>query len=149
MWDEPSLTWIPDLELVPNDFPDTGVVSWDGADLLETGTTVVDGADVTYVERWRRLPDTAGPLLALSKPAGRLVLTGSLALSIVDDRPAGGAFNAVAWRLTEGEWTVDHCWPADASAPPPPKSVDGPTVVLEDGELWTIDDASEMAVAHG
>ena len=36
-WEAPSLTWIPDLELVPNEFPDTGVVSWDGDDLLEAG----------------------------------------------------------------------------------------------------------------
>jgi hypothetical protein len=149
VWTAPSLTWIPDLELVPSDFRDTGVVSWDGADLLEAGTSFTG---VGYVERWRRLPDTAGPLLALRKSAGRLVRTGSLALTVVDERPAGGAFSAVAWRLTDHGWTVEHRWPDDASAPPPPTSADlsaGSSVVLDDGALWTVDEAPNLAVTSG
>jgi hypothetical protein len=149
VWTAPFLTWVPDLELVTSGFPDTGVVSWDGADLLEAGIT---DSGVGYVERWRRLPDTAGPLLALRKPSGRLVRTGSLALTVMDGRPAGGAFNAVAWRLAGDVWTVDHCRPADASAPPPPVSADltaGTSVVLDDGARWTVDEASNLAVTGG
>jgi hypothetical protein len=148
VWREPSLTWIPALELVPNEFPDTGVVSWDGADLLEAGVA----GEVTYVERWQRLPGTAGPLQALSRPGGRLVRTGALALTIVDDRAAGGAFNVVAWRLVENTWTVDHRSSPDAIAPAPPTAVDlgvGTLVLLDDGALWTVDEASiALAVTH-
>lgn len=143
-WDPPSLTWIPDLELVPSEFPDTGVVSWDGEDLLEAGSFVIDGAEVPYLERWRRLPDTADPLLALSKPGGRIVRTGDLALTVVDERPTGGEFKAVAWRLINGAWTVNHCWPPEASAPRPPAPAHltaGMTVALDDGEFWTVDEA--------
>lgn len=147
VWDAPSLTWLPDLEWVPNDVPDTGVVSWDGADLFEAGTSVVDGAQVAYVERWRRLPETRGPLLALRRAHGRLVRTGTLALTVVDERPCGGGFSAVAWRLVEDAWTVDHCWPADASAAPPPASNDeltvGSLIGLADGALWIVDETSK------
>jgi hypothetical protein len=156
VWEPPSLTWIPDLELVPNEFPDTGMVTWDGEDLLEAGTFVIDGAEVGYVERWRRLPDAAGPLLALSKPAGRIVCTGSLALTVVDERPLGGEFKAVAWRLMNEAWTLNHCWPADATAarpPAPAQLTTGMTVSLDDGELWTVDEATNpmerMASHHG
>jgi hypothetical protein len=141
VWDEPSLTWIPALELVPNEFPDTGVVSWDGADLLEAGVS----GEVSYVERWQRLPDTLGPLQALSKPGGRIVRTGALALSLVDSRDSGGAFDVVAWRLVDDAWTVDHRSAPDASAPAPPLAVDltiGTSVLLDDGALWTVDEAS-------
>jgi hypothetical protein len=137
----PSLTWIPALELVPNEFPDTGVVSWEGADLLEAGVS----GEVSYVERWQRLAGTSGPLQALSRPGGRLVRTGSLALTIVDDRASGGAFNAVAWRLVDDAWMVDHRSSADASAPAPPTAVDlgvGTLVLLDDGALWTVNEAS-------
>jgi hypothetical protein len=152
VWDQPSLSWLPALELVPSGFPDTGVVAWDGTDLLESGTTVVDGAPVPYVERWRRLPDTATPLLALSRPGGRLVRTGNLALSMVDARPAGGEFHAVAWRLDTGGWTVDHAWPSEVQAPPPPPDPGleaGTSVVLQDRLKWFVDESQEMAETHG
>lgn len=152
-WEAPSLTWVPDLELVPNEFPDTGVVSWDGDDLLEAGTFIVDGSEVGYVERWQRLPDTSGPLQALSRPGGRLVRTGSLALTVLDERDSGGVFNVIAWRLAEGAWTADHCWPPDASAPPPPSPAveleAGASIVLDDGATWTVDETLKLAVAHG
>lgn len=143
----PSLTWIPALELVPNEFPDTGVVSWDGADLLEAGVS----GEVSYVERWQRLPGTEGPLQALSRPGGRLVRTGSLALTIVDDRESGGAFNVIAWRLVDDVWTIDHLSSPDASAPAPPTAVDlgvGSLVLLDDGALWTVDEASSVLAVN-
>ena len=150
-WERPSLTWRPDLELQPSGFPDTGVIRWDGAELLESGTTVIGGVSVPYVERWQRLPDTAAPLLALSRPGARLVRTGNLALSIADDRGAGGEFHAVAWRRHGGGWTIDHCWPPAAKAPPPPPDralVAGTSIVLRDGLTWTVDESREMAKAH-
>ena len=152
-WAAPSLTWVPDLQLVPSEFPDTGVVSWDGEDLLEAGTFIIDGSEVGYVERWQRLPDTRGPLQALSRPGGRLVRTGVLALTVVDERDSGGAFNVIAWRLVDDAWTLDHCWPPDASAPkPPPPTVElvaGTSVALEDGLNWTVDESLKLAVTHG
>src|SRR5690242_18681980 len=57
-WDGAWLTWTPDLTLVASDEPDTGLISWDGADLMEAGTFTADGSTVPYVERWRRLPDS-------------------------------------------------------------------------------------------
>lgn len=139
--DVPSLTWLPALALVPNEFPDTGLVSWDGTDLIETGTA----GEIAYVERWQRLPETAGPMQALSRPGGRLVRTGSLALSLVDERESGGSFNAVAWRLVDETWTVHHRSSEAATAPAPPTAVDlaaGTLVLLDDGALWTVDEAS-------
>ena len=152
-WEAPSLTWVPELQLVPSEFPDTGIVSWDGEDLLEAGTFLIDGAEVGYLERWQRLPQTSGPLQALSRPGGRLVRTGVLALSVVDERDCGGVFNAVAWRLSGDAWTLDHCWPADASAPKPPRPAAelaaGDTVALDDGADWVVDEALNLAVTRG
>ncbi len=152
-WQAPSLTWVPDLELVPGEFPDTGVVSWEGEDLLEAGTFLIDGTEVGYVERWKRLPDTSGPLQALSRPGGRLVRTGSLAMTVVDDRDSGGVYNAVAWRLVDEAWTLDHCWPPDAAAPPPPPPAvelrSGTSLALDDGANWTVDESVKLAGTHG
>jgi len=161
-WQAPSLTWLPDLEWIPSGELDTGAVSWDGDDLLEAGTTTVDGREVSYVERWRRMPDSAAPLLAMSRPGGRLVRTGALALTIVDERDTGGTFTATARRRVDGAWTVAHRWPADglpvkAPQPPPPPLTPlrtASSVVLDDGALWTVDEHSadethEIAVTHG
>ncbi len=150
-WEAPSLTWVPEVELDPSELADTGVMSWDGEDMLEAGETVVDGRRLRYVERWRRLPGTASPLIALSAPDGRLVRAGELALTVIDQRAAGGAFRAVAWRLVDGEWTTSHCWPPEAKAPAPPTSADlatGAIVTLDDGSHWTVDEAENRAVSH-
>lgn len=142
IWAEPSLTWVPEIELEPNDELDTGVVTWDGADLMETGTYLRDGITGSYVERWQRLPGSDGELMALSSAHGRLVRTGPYALTIIDERPAGGAFAAVAWTLSADSWTVHHCWPAGAVAPAPPLSLaSGQTTVrLSDGLEWQVDE---------
>lgn len=149
-WDGAWLTWTPALTLVPSDRPDTGLVSWDDGDLLEAGSFEVDGAEVPYLERWRRIPGTDGTLLALSCPYGRLVQTGSHALTVLDRRAQGGAYEVVAWRLVGSTWTVDHTYPDGAKAPAPPLLVSGPTLHLDDGSLWSVDEylpataASEM-----
>jgi hypothetical protein len=150
-WADQSLTWTPDLELDPSIDEDIGVITWDGDDMLEAGTFDDNGRIVSYVERWRRLPDGDGIQLALSSPGGRLVRTGPYALTIVDERPAGGSFAAVAWTLQDGGWTVDHSWPAGATAPAPPSAItDGdPTVLLDDGTEWIIDEHRKVADISG
>ena len=141
-WADPRLSWHPELELNPSIVDDVGVITWDGPDMIETGLCYQDGREVTYVERWQRLPSSQDELFALSTDTGRLVRAGSYALSIVDDRPNGGAFAAVAWTLTKNEWSVDHRWPADAVAPTPPLFIpaEGGSVVLDDGTEWIIDE---------
>ncbi len=145
-WQEPALTWTPELELDRSGTVDTGVISWDGPDLLEAGTWGTGAGAVPYVERWCRLPGSSGELWALSSPTGRLVRTGGYALSIVDLRPRGGEFSAVAWVFAGGNWVVDHCWPAHASAPQPPDDVDARTrvVTLSDGVAWTVDEYASV-----
>lgn len=141
-WADPRLTWHPELELNPNFSEDIGVITWDGVDLMETGTFTEDGRETTYVERWQRLPGSGGDSYALSSDTGRIVRTGSYALTIIDRRKHGGPFAALAWTSTGHAWSVAHRWPADAVAPPPPLelSVDADSVRLEDGTDWVIDE---------
>lgn len=141
-WAEPALTWTPALELDPSAFEDVGVVSWDGPDLMEAGSWTDDGREVPYVERWRRLPGSEGAQWALSCDVGRLVRTGRYALTLLDERAAGGPFSAVAWVLAEHGWVVDHELPGSAALPPPPLSVPAGAaeVVLGDGRAWAVDE---------
>ncbi|MGX7678928.1 hypothetical protein ACSMXN_08515 [Jatrophihabitans sp. DSM 45814] len=150
-WAEPSLTWSPEIELDRSIFEDVGVISWDGNDLIETGVSYEGERTISYVERWQRLPGGSGELLALSSPSGRLVRTGRYALTIVDQRLAGGTFAAVAWIWQGEEWVIDHCWPVGATAPAPPASVgDGQaTVVLSDGIEWTVDEHWKVSDISG
>ncbi|SOD74827.1 hypothetical protein SAMN05892883_4020 [Jatrophihabitans sp. GAS493] len=155
-WDDPVLTWHPEIELDPSIFEDIGVISWDGEDMMETGSFAEGGRDVSYVERWQRLPGSEGEQWALSCANGRLVRTGSYALTIVDARPEGGGFAAVAWTLGGGTdgiagWAPHHSWPAQATLPPPPITIaDGETsVLLADGILWNIDEHRKAAGISG
>ena len=122
-WDGYALTWLHELDLAPSGRPDVGLVEWDGADLLESGSFVADGRRICYVERWRRLPDSSGPQWALSTATARLVRAGRYCLVVSDERPTAGDFTATAWTLDGSGWTLHHAWPADATgsiAPPPP-----------------------------
>ena len=141
-WAEPRLTWHPELELIPSCFEDSGVITWDGADMIETGVCQEDGRQLSYVERWQRLPGSQRDQFALSTGTGRMVRAGGYALSIIDDRPDGGSFAAVAWTLTGGEWSAAHRWPVDAVSPAPPLRLPArrAVVVLDDGTEWTIDE---------
>lgn len=148
-WSDPALTWTPALELDPSAFEDIGVITWDGADMMEAGSFADGAREVSYVERWQRLPGSDGELLALSTDRGRLVRTGDYALTIVDDRPIGGAFAAVAWVLRDG-WVIDHRWPADAELPPPVDVAPGSdAVVLADGRTWAVDEHREAVSSRG
>jgi hypothetical protein len=142
-WQEPALTWTPALSLDPTDEVDTGVISWDGADLLEEGTCTVEGERVRYVERWRRLPGSTAPLLALERDGGRIVRAGRYALTLLDARPSG-PFVAVAWELRGDRWAEHRRWPTDerAHVPPPPTELPiGITTVLEDARVWVVAEA--------
>ena len=139
-WEDPSLTWAPALELTPSAFVDIGAISWDGDDMLEAGEFAGDDGAVGYVERWRRLPDSEGPLLALEREGGRIVRAGRYALTVLDDRPQGD-FVGVAWELDGGRWVEQRRWPPTVAgaAPPPPLALPaGITVVLEDARVWVV-----------
>jgi Protein HRI1 len=139
-WADESLTWHRELDLYPTGTVDVGVATWDGADLIETGTGTDGDRQVTYQERWQRLPGSESELLALTSGTGRIIRTGPYAITIVDARPYGGEFAAAAWTLLDGEWAVHHSWPAEAEVPTPPLSIaDGQSsVVLSDGATWTV-----------
>jgi hypothetical protein len=149
-WSEPSLTWVPEVQLEASGFEDTGVCTWDGADLLEAGTFSEGSREVSYVERWQRLPGSDGEQLALSTEGGRLVRTGDYALTVLDTRASGGDFACVAWVLRDSGWVVDHCWPPGAQAPPPPAEVgQEPVVTLADGRSWTVDEHRKVVGSCG
>jgi hypothetical protein len=70
-WDKPALTWHHELDSGWNG-TDTGVVTWRGDDLVETGSTMVDGEVTTYEEVWHREPTGAGPIsVFIRDDAGR------------------------------------------------------------------------------
>ncbi len=141
-WDEPRLTWHPEVELDPSAFEDVGEVSWSGPDLIETGSFADAGDEIGYVERWQRLPGSEHDVLALRCDGGRIVRTGRYALTVLDARESGGDFAAVAWRLDNDDWAPQFSWPPDAVAPAPPPDIprQGETVVLRDGSEWIIDE---------
>jgi hypothetical protein len=152
-WLDPCLTWTHELELEHDarQDDDSGIVTWEGADLLETGTFRLDNREVAYVERWRRLPGSDGELLALSCANGRIVRTGRYALTIIDDRPSGGRFAALAWTLEADVWTRHHGWPSNAIAPEPPGAIErgASTVELADRVQWTIDEHWQVPDGSG
>jgi hypothetical protein len=86
-FDPPALTWHHRLDLTEFREPDVGVVEWRGADLVERGRTVVNGADVPYEEVWRRDPHHGPPaiLVLVGDPGttgrhGSIVRVGSHAI---------------------------------------------------------------------
>ena len=60
-WDDPFLRWEHALDLEATSGEDVGEVSWDGTDLVESGSFVSDGRPVGYVEVWRLQPGSGGP----------------------------------------------------------------------------------------
>lgn len=146
-WSEPSLTWTRHLDLHEQPVADTGVITWDGDDMLEDGLFGFAGKEpVAYRERWRRLPDPGGVgFVALRNDTGRLVVVGNHALTIVDDRAGGGSYRAVAWSRPSVLWEQVMCWPPDTYdlCQPPDDTGSwkaGGTVRLDDGTAWTVED---------
>jgi hypothetical protein len=108
-WDGTALTWQRGVDLEHYDGVDSGIATWDGDDLLETGVFAnPDGTTTAYVERWVRLPDSTGPLYAEERGGLHAVRAGAYALTISDDRPAGGPFRGTAWTWSGDRWMVHH-----------------------------------------
>jgi creatinine amidohydrolase len=95
-WEPPRLRWSHDIDLAggPAALTDVGVVEWDGGDLIESGTFVIDGADVPYVEVWRRLPGSDGRIVETTEAGYTQVAVGEHELTVVDGRGAGEGFSA-------------------------------------------------------
>jgi hypothetical protein len=132
-WDPPALTWEHALDLDRSAVADTGRIRWDGQCLIEEGAG--------YVEVWARLPGSAWPALALSRERGRLVRTGSYALTMGD---TGSGLTTVGWRLVDGSWVETLRWPTSSRGlPPPPDQAGlaaGGSVTLADGSTWHVDE---------
>jgi hypothetical protein len=95
-WDPPALRWTHHIDLadgVPA-LADVGVVRWEGDDLIESGSTLVDGVVVPYVEVWRRLPGSDGVVVEENDATRWRVVIGPHELLADDQRAAGGAFSA-------------------------------------------------------
>lgn len=140
-WDAPQLRWHHHLDLdrdgepVPEDEEaeagatgDVGLVSWEGGDLVERGTFVIGGRPVPYVEVWRRLPRCEAPIVALASDDGwgRLVRAGDHAITVVDERAAGGDYRACYRTRGPDGWRVRLALgPAAAELPVPRPDVLG------------------------
>jgi hypothetical protein len=116
----PRLTWHRDVDRDTAGHQDIGTISWESGDLVERGTFPFFGAPVPYVEVWRREP-SAGPVLALEAPGGRLVRVGGHSITVVDQRAEGGAFAACHRTLGPSGWeVVSGLGPACNLLPTPP-----------------------------
>lgn len=140
-WDPPHLRWAHHLDLdvppgvgtAPDEVEDAatsdvGLVSWDGADLVERGTFAIGGRDVPYVEVWQRLPGCDAPIVALASDDGwgRLVRAGDHAITVVDERAAGGHYRACYRTRRPAGWRVELAvGPAAADLPVPRPDVLG------------------------
>ena len=131
-WADPFLRWGHDLDLDaerPPGASDVGRVAWDGNDLVETGEFTDGDRAVPYTEVWRRVADSDAGLESHWSPDGTCVVvrTGDHALTIADDRAAGGAYRACYRTRHEGRWAVELALGAGATdlpAPPPTEEMD-------------------------
>lgn len=150
-FDGRSLTWRHTFDLAGWEGADTGVVSWRGDDLVETGEMVVDGRVQPYEEVWRRVDPGAGLLvldgrLADGTPAGLLVASGDRAITLVDHRP-DGSFSAASWSQRGGRWVADDLVGGRAATLPTPPD-DVPAIGAEVGLTPTGGCASWAVVEH-
>lgn len=82
---------------------DVGQLHWEGEHLIERGLL---GA-VPYEEVWVRLPGGEGEPQILEADNGCHVQAGGHAITILDERAAGGGFNACyRVRRGDGEWEI-------------------------------------------
>ena len=140
-WADPYLRWSHDLDLDAGSGAgagsdagsgpgpggsaldaDVGRVRWHGDDLVETGELTEGGRTVSYTEVWRRVAGSASGLESHWSADGTCVAvrTGDHALTIADDRAAGGAFRACYRTRHDGRWSVELALGAGATDLPPP-----------------------------
>ena len=102
-WEPPHLRWSHDLDLAggPAAVTDVGHVDWVDGDLVESGTFVIDGREVPYVEVWRRLPGSDGRVVEVTDAGYTQVAVGEHELTVVDDRANDGTFSAQYRRAGE------------------------------------------------
>jgi hypothetical protein len=119
-WIDPRLHWRHDLDLdadrSPDDTGDVGRVSWDGDDLVESGTFGDADVEVPYVEVWRRMPGSDGPMHDWVSPDGthRFVRAGEHAITVADERGAGGTYRACYRTRLGDQWAVELALGDDA-----------------------------------
>ena len=96
-WVEPYFTWLHQIDWVGSFPDDVGHLTWDGSALIETGWFECDPKDKPYEERWVPCQPASPRLAAVRSTIDRRaahVRVGHEAITLVDDRPAGGGFAA-------------------------------------------------------
>ena len=140
VWDPPTLRWIHDLDVDPSGGEDVGALERDADDLVERGSSDGPGGPVPYTEVWRRLPGSGPPHLALRREdgLGLLVRTGAHTVSVVDERSAGGAFQACYRTGSDDGWTVALRLGQGADHLPGPPVADVGADVVLGGHRWHV-----------
>jgi hypothetical protein len=99
-FDPPALTWHHRLDLNDAHDPDIGVVEWRGDDLIERGSTIIDGGGVPYEEVWRRVPHDGPPAI--------LVLVGEPGTPGCQGSIVGVGTHAIVMATTDQGLTARH-----------------------------------------
>jgi hypothetical protein len=117
-WEEPHLRWGHDVDLAggPAASTDVGSVEWDGDDLVERGTFIIDGVAVPYIEVWRKLSGSEGRVVEITDAGLVHVAVGNHELTVVDRRDQGLGFSA-AYRV-DGATVRSFGPPLDAEVVP-------------------------------
>ncbi len=85
MWEPPCLRWRHDIDdKRGRDALDVGHVEWVDGDLVETGVVVIDGAEVPYVEVWRKAPAGGTRVVEITDAGFTHVEIGHHALTVVN-----------------------------------------------------------------
>jgi hypothetical protein len=136
-WVEPHLTWAHTIDASLDAGVDTGVISYDGDDVIEDGEYEDEtGRVITYSERWSRLPGSSGPVLAARTDGGIAVRVGDHASVVVDRRSSGGGIAARYSHWDGTAWTneIEFGDAADGAQLPDPLASD---TDLPAGWAWT------------
>ena len=129
-WVDPYFTWMHHIDWVGSFPDDVGHLAWDDGVLIETGWFEAEPKDEPYEERW--VPDAVkGPRLVATRTTegcrAVLVRVGDEAITLVDERMAGGGFAARRDQRLDGRWSCrlsraigrDELGPPELEAAPP------------------------------
>lgn len=116
--DQGRLRWTHRLDLERANPEDVGELAWEGGQLIERGWFGTD----RYEELWVRLDDGKGPFLAAEGRHGCLVQVGCHAITVVDDRAAGGSF-AACYRVCSHSGWETHAAIGDSANLPSPAAI--------------------------